>query len=651
MRYRMPLLGEMVGLYRIGEQLGVGGFGSVYKAERDGRPFALKFILGRGELDAWGEREISILLHLRHPNVARFAACDRWPDARTGYLFLAMEYVEGRTLEAWAREENPSARQVVEKFLPLVKALGDVHQQGVIHRDVKPANILVRESDGQPVLVDFGLGAFAGARPASAPGLPPGTPEYRSPQAMRAHAECVSYEPGAADDFWALGVTLYWLLTDRLPFGTRDDAGMVKGILAHTPEPPRQSNPRVPCALGELCQRMLEKAPEARFPDAEMLGAALEKLLAGAEASWDVPLLDSFSPEYTTTEHVVEMEDPEEDEMERELRQWEKRRPKRGQRPAEKVEALAPMEAAPPAPVAEAAPVAPVEPVAPAAPAPSSGAKLFSPSVGFFSLGMVLDVLRWPALAAALLAMVLGAAVLVKRAEPAPAAAPVAVSTSSEATSTLQAGFVREVEIPSKPSESAAGGEGAVPALGTPTPAPTTMTEMLPETEKKTAPKKRGIRSVAKKCVGAACCATLAGCPAPQVRPTPAPEACPPGAVEAMKELGIEVGAGSTASFVAHAHPMGIVTVEEGFTSIRSTIPWKELPDNTVLRGRLFIGEERVYGRFTEAETRAGKTLPVCLELRDRKDHRRGVVREADGGPERARIFSTVTVRAVDRFE
>ncbi|HSP80403.1 MAG TPA: serine/threonine protein kinase, partial [Myxococcaceae bacterium] len=85
MRYRMPMPGEMVGLYRIGEQLGAGGFGAVYKAERDGRSFALKFILGRGELDGWGEREISILLHLRHPNVVRFAACDRWPDAKSGY--------------------------------------------------------------------------------------------------------------------------------------------------------------------------------------------------------------------------------------------------------------------------------------------------------------------------------------------------------------------------------------------------------------------------------------------------------------------------------------------------------------------------------------------------------------------------------------
>ncbi|HSP77925.1 MAG TPA: hypothetical protein VLQ93_05325 [Myxococcaceae bacterium] len=271
-------------------------------------------------------------------------------------------------------------------------------------------------------------------------------------------------------------------------------------------------------------------------------------------------------------------------------------------------------------------------------------------------------MLKVPTLVVGALAIMLSAGVLVKRAEPpAPASVPVAASEqrtasalpmSFEAIPTFQAGFVHEVAIPWKPSESEDGGEGAVPAPGISTPVPTTtMTAMVQKLEeKKATPKKRGLRSLGKKlCVGAACCATLAGCPAPQIRPTPQPEACPPGAVETMKELGISLGAEHGATFPAELPPE-IITVEEGFTSIKLIGPWKELPSSTVFRGRLLIGEDRVFGRFTEAETPTGTSYPVCLELRDRRGGR-GIRRKADGGPDRARIFSTVDVRAVDRFE
>ena len=118
------------------------------------------------------------------PNVVSFLGYSLWPDEEPRFLVLALELVEGRPLDVWAREENPSALELVHRVLvPLARTLADVHAAGVVHRDVKDANILVREADGQPVLVDFGAAAYEGAPRLTV--APPGTPDYRSPEALR----------------------------------------------------------------------------------------------------------------------------------------------------------------------------------------------------------------------------------------------------------------------------------------------------------------------------------------------------------------------------------------------------------------------------------------------------------------------------------
>lgn len=281
--------GTRVAGFTVEELLASGSFGAVYRASRDGRPFAIKLV----PWDARGEREVDALRRVRHPNVVAFHGYGLWPDDEPRFLVLALELVRGRPLDVWAREENPSALELVERVvLPLVGTLGDVHAAGVVHRDLKEANVVMRETDGQPVLVDFGSAGYEGA-PRLTAVLPPGTPEYRSPEAVRfAQEGCPlgPYQASPGDDLWALGVTLYGLLTRVLPFGDRQRSGMNRAILEEAPTPPHVLNPRVPLALSTLCMRLLEKEPEARYADARRFEEALKAARDHADDTWRVPL-------------------------------------------------------------------------------------------------------------------------------------------------------------------------------------------------------------------------------------------------------------------------------------------------------------------------------------------------------------------------
>jgi eukaryotic-like serine/threonine-protein kinase len=281
--------GVQVAGFTVEGLLASGSFGTVYRARRDGRLFAIKLV----PMEPRGDREVDALRRVRHPNVVGFHGYGLWPDDEPRFLVLALELVEGRTLDVWMLEENPSALELVEQvLLPLAGTLSAVHAEGVVHRDIKEANIVMREADGQPVLVDFGSAGYEGA-PRLTAVLPPGTPEYRSPEAVRfARESSLSgpYPAGPGDDLWALGVTTYVLLTRALPFGDRQSPGMNRAILHESPPAPHEHNPRVPPALSELCLRMLEKAPEARYADAEALKEELEAATAGADDLWHVPL-------------------------------------------------------------------------------------------------------------------------------------------------------------------------------------------------------------------------------------------------------------------------------------------------------------------------------------------------------------------------
>ncbi|HYH96820.1 serine/threonine-protein kinase [Hyalangium sp.] len=240
--------GTDVGSYMVEAPLGSGGFGTVFRARRGGQLYALK-VLSLAEVGPSAIREVLALSRVHHRHVVGLHGFWQWPDQQPQCLVVVMEYVQGRQLDVWAGTENPSALGVLRLVLGVARALEAVHSARLVHCDVKEANIVVREEDGEPVLVDFGVSAGQQSSPGEGGGLPPGTPDYRSPEAWRfwrakSWAQGERYQPTPADDLYALGVVLYWLLTEVWPFDTSDAEG-IEEVLRRAPKPPHERNPRV----------------------------------------------------------------------------------------------------------------------------------------------------------------------------------------------------------------------------------------------------------------------------------------------------------------------------------------------------------------------------------------------------------------------
>jgi eukaryotic-like serine/threonine-protein kinase len=287
--------GEQVNGLVVEELVGVGGFATVYRVRRPGgAAYALKFIpLGSAVDRAF--REFAILLKLRHRNLVQGVSMGLYPEEAPEFLWLQMRYVEGERLDKWAKARTPSARDVARRVLEVGRGLAVAHAEGVVHRDVKEANIIVRGRDGEAVLVDFGAGTYEDAATVTRGVLPPGTMGYVSPEALRFAQEHegggkAHYRGGPGDDLYALGVVLYRLLTGTRPFApdTKEEAA----VISRPAVAPHLVNPRVPLALSEVCARLLEKEAGRRYASAELV-RVLEGLLAAGGADWDEPLLDA----------------------------------------------------------------------------------------------------------------------------------------------------------------------------------------------------------------------------------------------------------------------------------------------------------------------------------------------------------------------
>ncbi|WP_141620297.1 protein kinase [Myxococcus sp. AB036A] len=630
--------GDVVMGYTVVKQLGRGGFGTVYLATCDGQSYALKLV----ELRRVGgrvEREISILLRLKHPNVVGIRGFVYWPPVESEFVLIAMSYVEGRQLGVWAKEENPSARAVAQAALGVARALAASHEAGVVHRDVKEANVMVQDADGLAVLVDYGVGDYEGAPGVTLSILPPGTPEFLPPEAWlylekNSGVRGARYVPGPADDVWALGVLLYRLLTAKVPFEAADTQAFINAVITASPAPPHVANDRVPEQLSQVCMRLLEKEPSVR-PGARAVCEALEEVLAKAaeEASWDVPLCDAYGPDTATTEGVRDKK-----------ARWVNaplRRPRRGKRavPA-RVEVVPQPNAAPleavrvPAasaflPVEEKS-VGPV--LLPELPAARQEEE--APVVDGVPRPASFRIRRGRVVGVCLLAMALayGAYFSQRTASPQPQVVPgQEVATYAKKPQAV-------------PAAAPIGPEATPAAVAPPATLPeVTATVTTPQNDTASsppAPAKKAARSVRSAVAATALCGALA-CSGPQVRPAPDPEPCPPGATKGMKKLGMGLGDTEFASFVRGEEKY--VTVRDGTAQIIVG------SDYATLSGRLVIAD-RVYVRLTRARFR-GESFPVCLEVLDTSNNR-GLEIEGGGGETgKARVYSAVMVKAVSEFE
>lgn len=306
--------GAQVHAWRIVRMLGEGGYGFVYLVELpglEGEHFTLKLSKFRqGEGGARADKERVLLSRVEHPNIVRVRGHGYWPHPARGWPYLLMEYVEGPSLWQWLERHNPTPRDVTTMVAALADALAAVHDRGALHRDVKGDNVLVRASDGQPVLLDFGVGDYEDSETLTQAILPPGTTHYRSPESLRflrEHRDTKArYEFHPTDDLYALGVVLFRLLADEYPFSPSLPPDLLYADIEHrAPPEPGFLNPRVPSPLNAIALKLLAKQPEERVVSARALHEQLLAMLREADASWDSPLFD-WHDERTPQSRITE---------------------------------------------------------------------------------------------------------------------------------------------------------------------------------------------------------------------------------------------------------------------------------------------------------------------------------------------------------
>jgi len=621
--YRLPSIGAMVGDYRIVERIGDGGHGHVYRAEACGRFYALKF-LDPG-LEAFGKREVQALMRLNHPGVVGFVGCGRWPDPDHGLFYVVMEYVEGLTLYDYVMIHNPSARKVGELVLSLGRTLIAVQEAGVLHRDVKRENIMVRLPGEEPVVLDFGLSTLRGATSSEGGGGVTGTLEYLSPEAWKhARDEDARYRPTPKDEQWALGVTFYWMLTDLLPFGLREDPLMTRRVLRELPKMPHVVNPRVPLELGAICMRLLEKSPEDRYPDLREMCGELRRALeasAGVE-NWEVSLGDPNAPECRTTE--IDATRLAQDGIE--LVFSKIKVPRRG-RVIKLPEYMAP--APPPMPPPEPQPLSKAKDAAPAPAAVTVAVAVPVPvpveapprPAGWRQRALAASQMSARRAASWTMMLTLGL-VMVPHSVGGPplhtVEAPVRLDMPAPWPEGLQpngkvgsfapwqvGSSVQKLEIPLQAPES--GSDAA-----------STSASVVEATLPKDEPDVKNALKKIRKCVGVCCVAGAIGCVSNTTvvrSPPPRPGPCPDRVVQEMERWGITVPESFRVQWPGTK--LGDdVTVREGVVKLRGeSRTGRPKFREGVFEGKLFFGPDRVYGNFTKVTTPEGDEIAICAEF------------------------------------
>jgi eukaryotic-like serine/threonine-protein kinase len=258
--------------YRVLNRIGSGGMADVYCAEdlQLGRRVALKLLYRRfAEDDEFVERfrrEASSAAGLQHPNVV--AVYDR--GEFDGTYYIAMEFLEGRSLKQLVRQEGAlEPDRAIDLVIQILKAARFAHRRGIVHRDIKPHNVIV-DDDGRAKVTDFGI-ARAGASDMTETGSIMGTAQYLSPEQAQGHPV------DARADLYSIGVVLYELLTGRVPFDAESAVTIALKQVSEEPVPPSHYNAAVSDQLEDVVMRALQKDPANRFANADEFIVALEQ--------------------------------------------------------------------------------------------------------------------------------------------------------------------------------------------------------------------------------------------------------------------------------------------------------------------------------------------------------------------------------------
>ncbi|MGE0713497.1 MAG: SUMF1/EgtB/PvdO family nonheme iron enzyme [Planctomycetota bacterium] len=279
----LPDQGATIGPYCIERELARGGMGAVFLARHQelGRLVALKVTLPEAAQESESaerrfEIEAQAVARLSHPGIVGIHEFGE----EQGRRYLAMDFVGGGSLEERLKREGPLPPRAAARLMAdVARALHFAHERGVVHRDLKPANILLDE-EGRPRVTDFGIAKrltdLSRSEHLTRTGAVVGTPAYAAPEQLKADRQL-----DARADVYALGATLYALLTGGPPFEGETVVQIVTRALLHEPEPPARRRREVELDLSTICLRCLEKRPGDRYRDAEALAQDLERYLKG----------------------------------------------------------------------------------------------------------------------------------------------------------------------------------------------------------------------------------------------------------------------------------------------------------------------------------------------------------------------------------